>query len=36
MRWWANMRMGLTLHGITGLNSQSADFVGGASISYRF
>ncbi|MBB6124599.1 transporter [Sphingobium subterraneum] len=29
-----NMR--LTLYAITGLNSQSADFAGGASISYRF
>lgn len=30
----ANIR--LTLYAITGLNSQSADFAGGASISYRF
>lgn len=29
-------RLSLTLYGITGLNSQSADIAGGASVSYRF
>lgn len=37
---WASVavtdRMSLTAYAITGLNSQSADFAGGASISYRF
>lgn len=37
---WTNVRLAkklsLTLYGITGLNSQSADIAGGASISYRF
>lgn len=37
---WASValtgRISLTAYAITGLNSQSADFAGGASISYRF
>jgi hypothetical protein len=37
---WANMRLadglGLTLYASTGLNSNSADFAGGATISVRF